>query len=163
PRTSTWPEVGGSRRPRICSSVVLPTPDFPMSETVSRSRICRSMPFSTGIDCPPSLNSRRSSRASRIAVIGSLVAQRACRIEPRGADRGIDGEEHARDDGEREDHADLVPVEHRGEALQQVDLGVEELQPEALVEESLDRVQVPGDEEAEREAERLARDGHGDA
>ncbi len=68
PSTRIEPEVGSSSRLQQRSSVDLPEPDGPMTNTSSRSLTCRSTPFSTASG-PKDLCSALTSRIGRDSLI----------------------------------------------------------------------------------------------
>src|SRR6516162_814018 len=98
PATCTTPELGGSRPPRICSSVVLPEPEAPMIATRSPGDTSRTTPRSTSSTTGPW---RKLLCTPCAASTVSLMAQRlgrrgACRTPGR-----IDGSEHAQHERDR--------------------------------------------------------------
>src|SRR5262249_21319963 len=77
PSTRTEPLVGSSRRLQQRSSVDLPEPDGPITNTSSFGRTARAMPFSTS-SAP---NDLWSATTSRIALGGSLTRDRPVAAE----------------------------------------------------------------------------------
>src|SRR6476619_1904471 len=79
PLTVTVPAVGRRRSPMSRSSVDLPQPDGPMSETNSPCRMSRSMPRRAVSDCPSGSMNSLSSPATDTTlgvVIGPISAGR---------------------------------------------------------------------------------------
>ncbi len=85
-RSRTTPEVGGSRPPRICSSVVLPEPDAPTIAMRCAGATLRVTPRSTSSVSGPwrKLLQTLSARST-----GSVMAQRLSRSRARRAPRRI--------------------------------------------------------------------------
>src|SRR5580692_9087128 len=79
PATSTFPELGRSSPPSICSSVVLPEPEAPTIARRSPEAICRLAPAST---CRISGPCRKLLHTSMACSAASLMAQR---LRGRGA------------------------------------------------------------------------------
>ncbi len=80
PLTSTLPRVGPIRSPMMRSSVLLPQPDGPMSETNSPRRMSRSIPASAVVTTAPPV--RKVLSTSRMRTIASAPPSPAPPISP---------------------------------------------------------------------------------
>src|SRR5262245_32525558 len=94
PANSTRPLVGRSSVPSRCSSVDLPTPDAPITATLSPGSTVSDTPRRTRTTSGPIRYSRSSSSATRRGSVerGSLIAKHLDRVElgraPSGRERG---------------------------------------------------------------------------
>src|SRR5690242_18549841 len=99
PPTNTSPEVGVSRPPRRCSSVLLPEPEAPTMATRSPAATARLTPFNTSTRYSPSWKcftswSQRSRAVSSVLGRTLFIAQRLGRLGAGGAPGGIQGGQH---------------------------------------------------------------------
>ncbi len=83
PSRRYWPEVGRSRQPRMCISVLFPEPDGPMRATYSPRRMVRLTPFRARMT---SLPTRYTLVTSRTSITGDggggSAAYSSCRLRP---------------------------------------------------------------------------------
>src|SRR5215831_17417717 len=147
PATRTTPELGGSRPPRICSSVVLPEPEAPTIATRSAGATASTTPCSTSSTTGPW---RKLLCTSRASSTGSLMAQRLGRRGARCAPRGIDGGEHTQHQGHRTHLQYIDELDVCGQVTHVVDTRVEELRPEQPLETCDQCFEVIREQGAER-------------
>src|SRR6185312_7268541 len=98
PSTSTWPLVGRSRPPRICSRVVLPEPEAPTIATRSPAATESAVPRSTSSVTGPWRKLFETSRASRTSAPVLLMTQRLRRSGTSGAPGRVDGRQRTEDE-----------------------------------------------------------------
>src|ERR1700745_637886 len=116
PPTRTWPELGGSRPPRICSSVVLPEPEAPTIATRSPGATASATPRSTSSTTGPWRKLLCTACASRTL---SLMAQRLRGCGARRTPRRVERGEHAQHQRNRA-HLEHVDELHVGRQIAHV-------------------------------------------
>src|SRR5215831_7572429 len=144
PANSTRPLVGRSSVPSTCSSVDFPTPDAPMTATLSPGSTVSVTPRRTRTISGPILYSRSSSSATSRC---SLIAENLDRIELRGAPRRREGCEERDDERGADDQAEVRSGELHRQVADLIDVAGE---PDDPI-----RVLDPDEQQAERAA------GHG--
>src|SRR5579859_3624622 len=145
--TYTSPEVGVSRPPSRCNSVLLPEPEAPTTATSSPAVTARLTPLSTSTryspstKCFTSCSQRSTSRpvpgrgAATRSCRGSLIAQRLRGLGAGGTpgriEGGKDGQQEARDG----DLEHVAGIDGRGQVTDVVDAGRQELGVEGALQE----------------------------
>src|SRR5689334_16698044 len=149
PATRTTPELGGSRPPRICSSVVLPEPEAPTIATRSPAATLNATPRSTSSTTGPWWKLLCTACASST---GSLMAQRLRGRGTRRPPRRINGGEHAQRERYGAHPQDVAELDVRGKIAHVVDACVEELRAKEPLEPRHQCLQIVGEQRAERRA-----------
>src|SRR5579862_2779198 len=129
PATSTWPELGRSSPPRICSSVVLPEPEAPMMASRSPARTVRSTPVSTSRMLEPSRKFLETpcAASTMAADEASVMSQCLCRLNAGSTPGRIQRGKRAQHEGHRADAQHIAGFRIRGQVAHEIDLGVEEV------------------------------------
>src|SRR5690242_19943872 len=141
PATRTTPELGGSRPPRICSSVVLPEPEAPTIATRSPAATLNATPRSTSSTTGPWWKLLCTPCASRTV---SLMAQSLRRRGARRPPGRINGSEHAQRERDGAHPQDIAQLDVRGKIAHVVDACVEELRAEQPLEHGHQCLQIVG-------------------
>src|SRR6516165_7069357 len=131
PATRTTPELGGSRPPRICSSVVLPEPEAPTIATRAPAATLRATPLSTSSTTGPWRKLLCTSCASRTL---SLMAQRLRRCGACRTPRRIESREHAQQQSHSAHPQYIDALDVCGQVAHVVDARVQELRAEQPLE-----------------------------
>src|SRR6516162_10128927 len=147
PATCTTPELGGSRPPRICSSVVLPEPEAPTIATRSAGATESPTPCSTSSTTGPW---RKLLCTSRASSTGSFMAQRLGGCGARRAPRGVERGEHAQHQRHRTHFEHIDELDVGRQVAHVVDARVEELRPEQALEPRDQCFEVVREQRAER-------------
>src|SRR5262249_53573088 len=127
PATRTTPELGGSRPPSICSSVVLPEPEAPTIATRSPGATVSAAPRSTSSTTGPCRKLLCTPCASRTL---SLMAQCLRRCSARGTPGRIDRGEHAQHECDRAHPQHIDELDISRQVAHVVDARIEELRAE---------------------------------
>src|SRR5512139_1781696 len=139
-----------------CSSVVFPEPDAPMIATRSPFATLSSTPRSTSTLRPTSLNVLVSPCASRTGAL--LIAQRFGGRLARGGQRRIERRGHRERERQAADLQDLERPDLRGQSVEVVDLGREQIDAEQPLQETDDVADLPAEEQREQNTETRADD-----
>src|SRR6266508_2343549 len=112
PAKSTRPPVGRSSVPSTCSKVDFPTPEAPITATLSPAFTVSVTPRRTRTTSGPS---RYSFSRSSVARRGSLIAEHLNGVQPGGAARRGQGREERDHQGGADDHGEVGPGELHGQ------------------------------------------------
>src|SRR6267154_1264950 len=129
PSTRTWPVVGRSRPPRICSNVVLPEPDEPTMAMRSPVPMEIATPCRTSRVTGPwrkllwTLRASRTGTVMRVSLMSQGLRGRCAGSAPRGIDR----REGAQDEGDAANLQHVSALYVGREIADEVDAGVDEL------------------------------------
>src|SRR5271167_4640024 len=126
PATATVPEVGASRPPRICSSVVLPEPEAPTIATRSPAAIERFTPSSTCSSSGPWEKLLCTPLALRTV---SFMPQGLRRGGARRAPRRVNRRQHAQEERYRAHLEHVGALDVGGQLAHVVDARIQELRP----------------------------------
>src|SRR5262249_45166422 len=131
PANSTRPLVGRSSVPSTCSSVDFPTPDAPITATLSPGSTVSVTPRRTRTSSGPIRYSRSSSSATRRC---SLIAEHLDRIELGGATRRRERREERDDEGGADDQAEVRPGELHRQVADLIDVARPAADPKGVLE-----------------------------
>src|SRR5487761_1692937 len=165
PSTSTWPLLGRSSPPRICSRVVLPEPEAPTIATRSPAATASAAPRSTSSVTGPWRKLFETSRASSTGSMPPmlLMAQRLCRSRAAGAPGRIDGCQRAEEERHAAYAQHVEPLHVGRKITHVVHPRVQEPSMEQPLETADERLQVVGDHGAERRPEQRPGEADDDA
>src|SRR6185437_13145494 len=150
PSTSTWPLVGWSSPPRICSRVVLPEPEAPTIATRSPAATASAALCSTSSVTGPWRKLFETSRASRT---NSLMTQCLRGSRAAGAPGRIDRCQRTQDESHAADAQHIEPLDVGRKIAHVVHPRIEELSMQQPLETADERLQVVGDQHAEGRSE----------
>src|SRR6266404_5988811 len=154
PSTNTWPVVGRSRPPRICSSVVLPEPDAPTIAIRSPEPTASITPCSTSRVTGPCVKFFCTPRASSTALDSiSLMSKGLGGRCTRRASRRIDGRHCTQKEGNCAHAHDIHPFHIRRQVAHVIDAGIQKLRSEQPLEPRHQRFQVVRHKRTQRGAE----------
>src|SRR5580704_14387407 len=160
PATATVPEVGASRPPRICSSVVLPEPEAPTIATRSPAAIATFTPSSTLRTSGPWEKLLCTPLALKTV---SFMPQGLRRGGARRAPRRVDGRQGAQEERHHAHLEDVATLHVRGQLAHVVDARIQELLSGEVLERAHQRLQVVGHQGAEGSPEERAGEADEDA
>src|SRR5579863_6274159 len=149
PSMRTTPEVGRSRPPRICSSVVLPEPDAPTMAMRSAGATRSVTPRSTSRVSGPW---RKFLQTASAVSTGSVMTQRLGGCGARGAPGRIQGREHAEHKGDRAHPEYIEPLDVSGQLAHEIHARIQELRVQQALQSTDQRLEIVRHGDAERRA-----------
>src|ERR1700686_730425 len=150
PATSTTPASGWSSPPRICSSVVLPEPEAPMTASRSPRATCSSTPVSTSSVVVPSRKLRNTPRAVRTAPLPSVMTQCLGRLRTGGAPGGIQRRQRTQRKRHAADAQHIARLRIRRQIAHEVNLGIEKVCAQYTLEPVHQRLKIGGQDQSQR-------------
>src|SRR5450631_82865 len=147
PSTHTVPEVGRSRPPRICKSVVLPEPEAPTIAILCPAATASVTPRST---CSVSGPWRKLLQTSTATNTESVMSQRLRRCRARSAPRRVQRREHTEQKGYGTYPQHVEPLDIRRQLAHEIHARVQKLRMQRVLQSANERLQIVRHENPER-------------